>query len=86
MLRILKTYSHTNNRFMALFRDHPGEPLPEENLWTLWCKGRLTEVDTIRLGATPSGLISAHVYQTQIFTGKMPFLPPNQQRQSTEGN
>jgi len=22
---------------------------------------------------------------TQIFTGRMPFLPPNQQRQSTEG-
>ena len=23
---------------------------------------------------------------TQVFTGRMPFLPPNQQRQSTEGN
>jgi len=23
---------------------------------------------------------------TQLFTGRMPFLPPNQQRQSTEGN
>jgi len=23
---------------------------------------------------------------TQIFTGRMPFLPPNQQSQSTEGN
>jgi len=31
--------------------------VPEENFWTLWCKGRLTEADTltIRLGATPSG-------------------------------
>jgi len=38
------------------FRDHPGEPVPEENFWTLWCKGRLTEADTltIRLGTTPS--------------------------------
>ena len=29
------------------------ELVPEENLWTLWCKGRLTEADTstIRLGA-----------------------------------
>ena len=38
------------------FRDHPGEPVPEENFWTLWCKGRLTEADKpiIRLGATPS--------------------------------
>jgi len=30
----------------------------EENFWTSWCKGRLTEADkpTIRLGATPSRL------------------------------
>jgi len=27
--------------FMALFRDYPGEPVPEEIFfWTLWCKGR----------------------------------------------
>jgi len=25
--------------------DHPGEPVPEENFWTLWWKGRLTQVD-----------------------------------------
>ena len=56
---------HTHhNRFTALFRDNPGEPVPEKNFWTLWCKGRLTEADTptIRLGATPSGLTSAHLY------------------------
>jgi len=37
-------------------------------------------------GAPPLG--SAHACQhptTQFFTGRMPFLPPNQQRQSTEG-
>jgi len=22
------------------FWDHPGEPVPEQNFWTLWCKGR----------------------------------------------
>jgi len=22
-----------------------GEPVPEENFWILWCKGRLTEAD-----------------------------------------
>jgi len=71
----------------AFFRDHPGEPVPGENLWTLWCKGRLTEADTatVRLGATPSGLTSAHLHHPPIFTGRMPFLPPNQQCQSTEG-
>jgi len=73
----------------TFFWDHPGEPVPEENLWTLWCKGRLTEADTptIRLGATPYGLTSAHLHHPPIFfTGRMPFLPPNQQHQSTEGN
>jgi len=43
----------------------PGEPVPEENFWTLWRKGRLTEADTlsIRMGATPSGLVtSAHLH------------------------
>jgi len=35
-----------------------------QNFWTLWCKGRLTEADTptIQLGATPSGLTSAHLH------------------------
>jgi len=50
------------------------------------CKGRLTEADTltIRLGATPTGLTSAHLHHPPIlFTGQMPFLPPNQQCQST---
>ena len=52
----LVTYHHTTTILRAFFRDHPGEPVPEEKFWTLWCKGRLTEADTptIRLGATPS--------------------------------
>jgi len=51
-------------------------------------QGMITEADTptIRMGATPSGLTSAHLHHPPIFTGRMPFLPPNQQCQSTEGN
>jgi len=46
------------------FQDHPGEPVPEENFWTLWCKGRLSEADTptIWMGTTPSRLTSAHLH------------------------
>jgi len=62
----IKVYTHTPHTTILrpFFRDHPGEPMPEENFWTLWCKGRLTEADTltIRLGATPSGLTSIKVY------------------------
>jgi len=84
----MKTTTHTTTVLRPFFQDHPGEPVPEENYWTLWCKGRLTEADTptIRLGATPSGLTNVHLHHPHIFTGRMPFLPPNQQCQSTEGN
>jgi len=63
-------YLHTTtNILQSFFQDHPGEPVPEENFWTLWCKGRLTKADTltIQLGATPSGLTSAHLHHTPIF-------------------
>ena len=57
-------YHNTTAILRPFFRDHPGELVPEENFWTLWCKGRLIEADTlaIRLGATPSGLTSAHLH------------------------
>jgi len=65
---LCNTHTHTTI-LRPFFRDHPGEPVPEENLWTLWCKGRLTEADTptIRLGATPSGLTSAHLHHPPHF-------------------
>jgi len=83
---------HTTTVLRPFFRDHPGEPVPEENCWTLWCKGRLTEADTpaIRLGATPSGLTSAHLHHHPILflQAGCPScrLTSNQQCQSTEGN
>jgi len=84
--RLLRYAPHTTTVLRPFFWVLPGEPVPEENFWTLWCKGRLTEADTqtIRLGATPSGLTSAHLNNPPIFTGRMPFLLPRQQRQSTE--
>jgi len=64
-----KLNHHHHNRFTALFPDRQGEPVPDQNFWTLWCKGRLTEADTptIRLGTTPSGLTSAHLHHPPIF-------------------
>ena len=65
---------HSTTVLRSLFRDHPCEPVPEENSWTLWCKGRSTEADTptIRLGATPSGLTSAHVLDQTLKSVKIP--------------
>jgi len=65
----LLNHHHTTTILQPFFRDHPGEPVPEENFWTLWCKGRLTEADTltIRLGATPSELTSTHFHHPHVF-------------------
>ena len=62
-------YHYHYNHFTAFFRDHMGEPVPEDNFWTLCCNGRLTEADTLTiwLGATPSGLTSAHLHHSPIF-------------------
>jgi len=91
-LRIVGNNDHyhttTTTVLRPFYRDQSSEPVPEENFWTLWCKRRLTEADTltIRLGATPPGLTSAYLHHPPIFfTGRMPFLLPNQQRQSTGG-
>jgi len=53
---------HYHNRFMALFRDHPGEPVPEKNVCTLWCRGRHTDHPV-----TPSALSSAYLHHAPIF-------------------
>ena len=72
------TTTTTTTILRPFFQDHLGEPVPEENFWTSLCKGRLTEAETptIWLGATPSGLTSAHLHDPPFFTGRMPFPPP----------
>jgi len=66
--------------FRPFFRDHPGKPVPEEDFWTLWSEGRLTEADTptIWLGGTPSGLTSAHLHHTPHIFYRPDVLPAAQ--------
>jgi len=66
---ITRAKHHTTTVLGPFIQDHPGKPVPEENVWTLWCMGRLTEADTptIQLGATPSGLTSAHLHYPPFF-------------------
>jgi len=67
MISVLSTT--TTTVLQPFFRDHPGEPVPEENFWTLWFKERLTEAGTptTRMGAIPSGLTSAHLHHPPYF-------------------
>ena len=63
-------HHHTTTTVLRpFFWDHPSEPVPKENFWTLWRKWRLTEADTptIRLSATPSWLSSAHLHHSPHF-------------------
>jgi len=59
----------TTTVLRPFFRDYLGEPVPEDNFWTLWCKGRLTEADTLTiwLGATASRLTIAHLHHPPYF-------------------
>jgi len=76
MVALWNRHHHTTTILRPFFRDHPGEPVPEDCFWSLWCKARLTEADTptVRLGATPSGLTNADLHHPPFFTGWMPFL------------
>jgi len=83
------SHTHTHNRFMVLF---PGPPR--------WAGARRELLDFIMQGRInrgrhtdhPAGRQSSRSSQCQpppsppFLTGRMPFLPPNQQCQSTEGN
>ena len=81
------TVQHTHNRFMALFLGPPWSAGARREPLDIMRQGKINRgTHTVWLGATPSRLISAHLHQTPTFTGRMPFLPPNQQCQRTEGN
>jgi len=70
MLQVSPLKPHqTTTVLWRFFQHHPGELVPEENFWTSWCNGRLTEADTppIRLGTTPSGLTNAHLHHPPCF-------------------
>jgi len=61
---------------------------PPRVLWIFMEQGKImkAEVPTVWVGATPTGLTASPPPQLpKVFTGWMPFLPPNQQRQSIEG-
>jgi len=71
------TYIH--NRFAVLFRDYPGEPVPEENLLLDFCGAR--EDNRGRHTDHPAGCHSIRTNQQptsnllHFFLRRMPFLP-----------
>ena len=82
------TVLHTHTSILRLFFwDHVGEPVPAE-LLDFAVQGKINRG---RQTDHPAGRHSIRTKQCPpppspiFFTGRMPYLPPNQQRQSTEG-
>jgi len=81
------TVTHTHIRFMDFVRDYPGELVPEPI-------SILLKQETMSSRSSTEPYTNLHITSdryprrhptTQYFTGWMPFLLLNQQRQSTEG-
>jgi len=85
---LFKWLVHTHNRFTALFPGPPGWAGARRELLDFMVQGKINRG---RHTDHPAGRHSVRTNQCQpppspFFTGRMPFLPPNQQCQSTEGN
>jgi len=75
---------------MDLFQDYPDEPVPEGKTNLDFTEARDSEWQWHQLGHMQVCILlqtdnHASTSLLSFFTGRMPFLPPNQQRQSTEG-
>jgi len=86
-LHLIKFNHH--NRFTAFFPGPPGWAGARRELLDLMVQGKINRGKHID---HPAGCHSIRTNQCPplpsspyFFTGRMPFLPPNQQRQSTEG-
>ena len=84
------TQTHTRTCLTALLQVYPGEPVPEAKpIWIL-LKQETVRGSGISWAVCKSAPRSRQIttpapHHSVFFTGRMPFLPPNQQRQSTEG-
>jgi len=87
----LPNNTHTHTRLTAFVRDYPGEPVPERLVKPIWILAKQETVSgsgiswNICKSAPRSRQTTTPDPTTLFYTGRMPFLPPNQQRQSTEG-
>ena len=84
-------HTHTHTRLMALFRDYSCELVPEKvkPIWILLKQETVSSSGiswAICKSASRSRKMTIPVpHHSSFFRGWMPFLPPNQQRQSAEG-
>ena len=87
-----KRFTHTDTRLTALFPGlHGWAGTRKVKPIRILLKQETASGSGISLAICKSAPRSRQItmpvpYHSKFFTGRMPFLPPNQQRQSTEGN
>ena len=84
------THTHTHTFYDPLYFvwDYPIQPVPGP-IWILLKQETVSGSGiswAICISAPRPRQITIPTSHHSVFTGQMPFLPPNQQRQSTEGN
>ena len=87
------TNTHTHTHLTALFQGLPGwvgtrKAKKQKTIWILLKQETVSDSDiswAIYKSAPRSRQITTPAPHHSVFTGRLPFLPPNQQRQSTEG-
>ena len=92
-IRHLEIGQHTHTHTPVLWpfvRDYPGEPVRKRKNRSGFYWSKRQWVAMASAGPYASLHLAPDRYHTSssplsFFTGRMPFLPPNQQRQSTEG-
>jgi len=86
-MTIYNTHTHIRLWPSRLCLELPGELVPEP-IWIL-LKQETASGSGISWAMCRSALCPRHSHTSipplSVFTGRMPFLPPNQQRQNTEG-
>ena len=85
------THTHTHTRLTALFPGLPGWACTRKvkPIWILLKQERVSGSDiswAICKSAPRFRQITTPAPHHSVFTGRMPFLPPNERRQSTGGN
>ena len=88
LVGLLQTHTHTCLTARPFVQDYPGEPVPEGKTNLDFTEARDSEWHQLGYMQVCTSLQTDNHTSTRplsFFTGRVPFLPPNQQRQSTEG-
>ena len=84
-VRLITKRNNTTLAYRLFALDKPGRPVPECLHSGLYCSEVRWRWWMVTTGAIRRAKLQSNCRHQQTITGRMPFLSPNQQRQTTEG-